>query len=118
MISARARHNEALRRKDAVHLFSDELPFFRLVEAWLLEQKLDDDLSSLEGFRTASTRELLDQLPDAPKVERRAGGLFVGTVHRADLNSPGKLTTVMKELSGAYRDLDSQFLAPYVDLTA
>ena len=41
MVSARARHDDTLGRKDAVHLFSDELPFYRLVHSWLLEQKLD-----------------------------------------------------------------------------
>jgi len=60
MASAQTRHDEALRRSDAVCLFSDELPLHRLVESWLLEQKLDDDMSAFERYQRATTRELFN----------------------------------------------------------
>lgn len=53
MASARVRHDEALDRKDAVHLFSDELPIYRLVHSWLLEQKLEDDMAAFEAYQSA-----------------------------------------------------------------
>ncbi len=117
MVSARARHEEALGRKDAVHLFSDELPFYRLAHSWLLEQKLEDDLAPFEPFRTATTDELLDRLPKPPEVERRATGVYLGTVSKAELDRTDLANEILAELLGAYRVLDDEFLAPYVDLT-
>jgi hypothetical protein len=37
VVSAAARHEEELKRPSAVHLFSDQLPFKRLVGQWLVE---------------------------------------------------------------------------------
>jgi hypothetical protein len=117
ILSARVRHEEALRRRDAVHLFSDELPFFRLAHSWLLERKLDDDLTPFEFHRAASTQDLLDRLPPAPAVERRASGLHVGTISRSDLGDSDRLAQLLSDLIGSYRSVDAQFLAPYFDLT-
>lgn len=116
MVSARARHDEALGRRDAVHLFSDELPFYRLVHSWLLEQKLDDDLTPFDFYREASTEQLLDVFPPASPVERRASGLYVGAARREDLDDPDRLAQLLSDLIGSYRHLDAQFLAPYIDL--
>jgi hypothetical protein len=118
MVSARARHDETLGRKDAVHLFSDELPFYRLTQSWLLERKLEDDLTPFEPFRTASTRELLDRFPEPPEAERRASGLYLGNVPRNDIDDDERLESLLSDLLGAYRTLDSEFLAPYLDLSA
>lgn len=118
MVSARARHDETLGRKDAVHLFSDEVPFYRLTHSWLLEQKLEDDLTPFEPFRTASKEELFDRLPGPPKVERRASGVYLGNVTRNDINDAVRLESLLSDLLGAYRTLDSEFLAPYFDLSA
>ena len=116
MVSARARHDEALGRKDAVHLFSDELPIYRLVHSWLLEQKLEDDLASFEPFKSATTGELVDQLPKPPDAERRAAGLYLGTFARSDLDDPMRLEEIVSDLLGTYSSLGQEFLAPYVDL--
>lgn len=116
MVSARARHDDTVGRKDAAHLFSDELPFFRLVHSWLLEQKLEDDLSPFEPFRTAGTEDLIGRLPDPPRAERRAAGLFLGTVNAAQLDDPRQLEDTLFGLLGAYRLIESEFLAPYFDL--
>lgn len=118
MVSERARHDETLGRKDAVHLFSDELPFFRLTQGWLLERKLEDDFAPFEPFRTASTAELLNRLPEPPEAERRASGLYLGNVTRTDVDDDGRLESLLSNLLGAYRTLDSEFLAPYFDLSA
>lgn len=117
MLSARARHEEALGRKDAVHLFSDELPFYRLVHSWLLERKLEDDLSPFDSFRTATTGELIDRLPSPPAVERRASGLYLATASRDDLADTTRFEGILSGLLGAYRTLGAEFLAPYVDLS-
>ena len=118
MVSARARHEDTLGRKDAVHLFSDELPFYRLTQSWLLEQKLEDDLAPFERFRTASTDDLLGRLPEPTGGERRASGLYLGNVTRDDIEDEGRLELLMSNLLGAYRTLDAEFLAPYFDLSA
>lgn len=118
MVSARARHDETLGRKDAVHLFSDELPFYRLTQSWLLERKLEDDLTPFEPFRTASTGELLDRLPEPPEAERRASGLHLGNITRNDVEDEATLESLLAVMLGAYRTMDSEFLAPYFDLSA
>ena len=118
MVSARVRHNEALSRRDAVHLFSDELPVYRLVHSWLLEQKLEDDLVPFESFQSATTDELFDRLPQPSEVERRAAGLYMGTVTRSDLDDGTSLDDVVSVLLGAYRTLEHEFLAPYIDLAS
>lgn len=118
MVSARARHDETLGRKDAVHLYSDELPFYRLTQSWLLERKLEDDLTPFEPFRTASTGELLDRLPEPQEAERRASGLHLGNITRDDVDDDGTLESLLSDLLGAYRTIDSEFLAPYFDLSA
>ena len=118
MLSARARHDEALGRKSAVHLFSDELPFYRLVHSWLLERKLEDDLSAFDPFRTASTDDLINRLPSLPVVERRASGLYLGTVSRDEIGDRKRIEGLLSDLLGAYRSLGTEFLAPYIDLSA
>ena len=116
MASARVRHDEALGRVDAVHLFSDELPLYRLVESWLLEQKLEDDMSAFERYQTATTQELFAALPESRGGERRGGGLFLGSVTRADLDDGDRLAKIVDDLLGGYRESGDGFVAPYVDL--
>ncbi len=116
MVSARARHDEALQRSDAVHLFSDELPLYRLVESWLLEQKLDDDMSVFEPYQLATTEELLGGLPDRSGGERRGGGLFLGSATRSDLDDDQRAIQIVDDLLGGYRSTEGEFIAPYVDL--
>ena len=116
MASARSRHNEALGRPDAVHLFSDELPLYRLVQSWLLEQKLEDDMSVFEVYQTASTDELVETLPSRSPGERRGGGLYLGSVTRAELDDDVRVAQVADDLLGGYRASESVFAAPYVDL--
>jgi hypothetical protein len=94
MISARARH----------------------VHSWLLEQKLQDDLKPFEFFRTVTTEELLGRLPDGLHPERRASGLYLGTLTKDQVQDPDYLEGVLGHLLGAYRALGAEFLAPYLDL--
>ena len=118
MASARVRHDEALGRTDAVHLFSDELPIYRLVESWLLEQKLHDDMSVFEQYQASTTQELFDVLPDTPGGERRGGGLFLGSATRDELDDEDRLAKVVNDLLGGYRESADGFVAPYVDLVS
>lgn len=116
MASARVRHDEALGRPDAVHLFSDQIPVYRMAHAWLLEQKLEDDLSSFEEFRTMTTGELLEKLPSPPDGERRGGGLFIGSISHEDLGDDARVTEIAQELIGSYSTVADGFVAPYFDL--
>lgn len=118
MLSARVRHDEALGRADAVHIFSDELPFFRLAQSWLLERKLEDDVSPFDAFGSASTDGLLKRLPEPPDAERRARGLFLGSISRASLQDPDHQGATLDLLLGSYRALNVDFIAPYLDLSA
>lgn len=119
MASARVRHDEALQRSDAVHLFSDELPVYRVVQAWLLEQKLEDDMTAFEPFRTSTTDRLLDVLPSRTEGEHRGGGLWVGSVSRSNLADDEQVKSVVTDLLAGYRtSVDGEFVAPYVDLVA
>src|SRR6266508_6203883 len=54
MESARIRHDTALERPTAIHIFSDYLPFHRVLRSWLLELKVERDFEPLVW------------LPDAP----------------------------------------------------
>jgi hypothetical protein len=54
MESARIRHNMALGRPTAVHLFSDYLPFHRELKARLIQRKLDRDFTPLNWLSESS----------------------------------------------------------------
>jgi hypothetical protein len=118
MESARIRHDAALERPTAVHLFSDYLPFHRLLRSWLIERKLERDFEPLVWLPEASTEDLRGKLGRTAGIERRAGGLYVGDVHREQLEDGDALGELLGRLAGAYVALKAQFAAPYLDLVA
>lgn len=116
MESARVRHDSALERPTAIHLFSDYMPFHRLLRSWLIEQKLEGDTESLSWLAEATVKELRELLGHETVGERRADGLFLGELPRASLAEADSERNLLHQLTGAYLSLESQFLAPYVDL--
>ena len=122
MLSARRRHDDALaRRSNALHLFSDGLPFRRWASAWLSEQKaasaadpIFDELARWEvSSGESSLREQAGE-PDAGQV--LADGLRLGQLHGSDLDDDNMLAAVARRLTAAYTDLGDVFRAPYFDL--
>lgn len=122
MESARVRHEHALSERvgaaTAVHVFSDHLPFHQLLRNWLIERKLERDQASLQWLRQASTADLMGHLGQESDGERRADGLYLGTVSSSEINDEDGQGALMARLTGAYRGLNEDFLAPYVDLSA
>jgi hypothetical protein len=116
MESARIRHETALERPTAIHVFSDHLPFHGILRSWLLELKVERDFEPIVWLQDASTEELRARLGTNPDVERRAGGLYVGDVRPELLADEDALDELLVRLAGAYAGLDGHFLAPYLDL--
>jgi hypothetical protein len=116
MESARIRHDTLLDRRTAVHLFSDYLPFHRMLRSWLIERKLERDLEPLTWTRDADTNDLARRIGGVVKGERRANGLYLGQVTLAQLEDDGYQEQLLQQLGGAYLGLGDEFVAPYVDL--
>ena len=120
MESARVRHDQALAgrvgRTSPLHLFSDQLPFHQRLRSWLIERKLERDPSPLEWIRKATTDDLLGRLGSPLEGERRADGLFMGTVEAGELEDSGAQQKILVRLSRAYRRWDPEFVAPYLDV--
>lgn len=116
MESARIRHEQLLARPTRVHIFSDYLPFHRLLRNWLIERKIDRDAAPLAWLTSASVEDLKLRLPPSNGGERRAEGLYVGDLRRADLEDQVAIDTTLQWLTGAYSGAGRDFVAPYVDL--
>lgn len=117
MESARVRHEQLLERTTAIHVFSDYLPFHRLLRNWLIERKLERDFAPMKWLPEASVEDLRARLPAANPGERRANGLYVGQLSRANLGDPDAVASAVSQIASAFAGLDEQFAAPYLDLT-
>lgn len=116
MESARVRHEQLLERTTAVHIFSDYLPFHRLLRNWLIERKLERDLEPLSWLPQASLDDLRARLPEPASGERRASGMYMGELPRAAIDDPEAVEATLTKLAGAFAGLNEEFVAPYVDL--
>ena len=116
MESARVRKGQLLGRTTAVHVFSDYLPFHRLLRNWLIERKLEGDPTPLEWLREASVEDLRSKLPPPVSGERRGDGLYLGDLRRSLLDDESATSAVLEDLAGALAGMDQEFTAPYVDL--
>jgi hypothetical protein len=116
MESARVRHDAALKRRTAIHLFSDYLPFHQLLRSWLIERKLQCDLDPLQWTRESTIEDLKQRSGPPTEGERRADGLYVGDVTATELEDELGQRQLLRRLAGAYVGLDREFLAPYADL--
>lgn len=116
MESARIRHQAELQRDTAVHLFSDHLPFHRLLEAWLIELKLERDMSPLEWLRETTAENLKATLGPQANGERRGSHLYLGSISKNDIEDAETITEAFDQLVSAYAGLETEFVAPYMDL--
>lgn len=118
MESARIRHDAALRRATAVHIFSDYLPFHRHLTSWLIERKLERDAAPLAWLPAADVGELRSRLGPSAEGERRGDGLYMGEVTEAELHDDGHAMGLLSRLASGYVAMDGDFIAPYLDLVA
>lgn len=116
MESSRIRHNMALNRPTAVHLFSDYLPFHRELRAWLIQRKLCKDFEPLAWLPGASVDQLRMNLGSPAASERRGEGIYLGDISRRSLDDRAVLQECLARLASAYAALDDRFAAPYLDL--
>jgi hypothetical protein len=117
MESARVRHNMALDRRTAVHLFSDYLPFHREVRSWLIQRKLEKNFEPLVWLRAAPVEALMARL-GAPAIgESRGDGMYLGDLPRECLDDDVVIVEeYFARLVSAYAGLGNRFAAPYLDL--
>lgn len=118
--SAKSRHEETLGRPTALHLFSDELPFRRLANAWLAEQKTGGDTSRIDAFASWTTEMAVESLRawagTSVAGEVVGSGLLLGRFTSGELGDPGILASIAKQLAAAYLEESGDFRAPYFDL--
>jgi hypothetical protein len=111
MESARVRHDQSLNRPTQVYIFSDYLPYHRLLRNWLIELKIECNPAPLAWLPGASTRDLKAKLPASNGGERRVDGLYVGNLRREDLQNGAALNSALERLAAAFTDMGQEFLA-------
>lgn len=122
VLSASARHEELFGRRDALHLFSDELPAKRLALNWLRERKVEGEadglLEELRGWsRESSQRRLLEWATVAPATGEVLGQVRrLGALSREELEETGRISDVVRMLAAAYVEEPPEVRLPYFDL--
>ncbi len=122
ILSATRRHNEvADGRVTALHLFSDELPFRRWATAWLADQKMPGERSSIFGelelWNLAAARDSLRQWAGCePAPEVVGHGLLLGELSPSELQDEEVLLSSARLLAACYPQVDSPFRVPYFNL--
>jgi hypothetical protein len=116
-------HDELLGRSTAMHLFSDALPFRRWATGWLAEQKTSDAghdlLAMLEAWtfdEAVSTLREWCGPANAVPGESLGNGLLIGRLQRDDLEDPGLLLQVARQLGDPYIDQTGALRPPYFNL--
>jgi len=120
--SAARRHSDATAgRRNALHLFSDELPFRRWSASWLAEQKtalepsgLFDQLASWDLETARET--IADWAGSPPRAEVVGEGLLLGALTPAETEATDALAATARLLAAAYPAMDDQFRVPYFEL--
>lgn len=118
LASAVNRHNDAIDRPNAVHLFSDRWPVRRWTAAWVAEQKTEDEPSEIfEQLETATLGVIEDRLraDRQPRVEALDGVLRVGTIERTSLGDPVAVADAVRTLAAAYVGRET-FAAPFLEV--
>ena len=119
LASAVNRHNDAINRPNAVHLFSDRWPVRRWTAAWVAEQKTEDEPSEIfELLETATLDAIEDRLrtDKKPRVESLGDALRVGAIDRSLLGDPVAVADAVRTLAAAYVGLGT-FAAPFLEVT-
>lgn len=124
VVSAARRHDEALGRLTAIHLFSDQLPFKRQTMEWLVAQKLESRPHELVEFlrgwtpQTATSTLRAWAGPTPATAETIGDGLRLGSLRPDDRYESAHLDALAHDLAAAYLAADcGQLRFPYVDLT-
>jgi hypothetical protein len=124
LLSAERRHRQAVPRANAVHLFSDLLPFHRWTWSWLAAQKsrseTDPLVAELEGWRddTAAAIRLAEWAGARGDGEAVAGIVDLGQISEDELGVPGRpgdplaLLGRARQLAAWYVDMAPSSLTP------
>lgn len=118
LASAANRHNDAIDRPNAVHLFSDRWPVRRWAAAWVAEQKTMDEPDKLfELLETAKLDEIEDRLRLATTFDTEALGdaIRVGSIKRSSMDDPAAVIDATQKLAATYVGLET-FAAPFLEL--
>lgn len=121
LLSASRRHRQVLDRSNAIHLFSDRMPFHRWTKAWLAEQKtatVDEAVEEIEAWTDlrSATRSLRTWIGEVvPEPTAVVGALNLGRRSASQLSDPIQGLDLVKLFAACYTTMD-QFTPPYVNL--
>jgi hypothetical protein len=118
LASAVNRHNDAINRPNAVHLFSDRWPVRRWTAAWVAEQKTEVEPSEIFELLETVTLDAIEgclRTDEKPKVESLGGALRVGTIERRLLGDTVAIADAVRTLAAAYVGLEA-FAAPFLEV--
>lgn len=118
MLAATNRHNDIIDRSNAVHLFSDNWPVRRWVQAWVSEQKTTVPPDPfLERIEVASTDELVAELGDrATSSPSNGKAIKIGSLPSSGFSEPDDVVDRVLELASIYPTLSDSFAVPYYDI--
>jgi hypothetical protein len=122
VLSAAARHEEVFERRDALHLFSDDLPAKRLALSWLRERKTEGEGNGLlEELRGWSSERAVGRLREWAGMPPPAGEVLgqirrLGVVRAEELGNEERARDVVRSLAAAYTDDPADLRFPYFDL--
>ena len=115
--AAANRHNDVIDRPNAVHLFSDNWPVRRWASAWVAEQKTAEPADPyFEWLESVAVDDLLAELPAASSITVDGRATSVGSVARADFDSPEGLRAAVSSLAAVYAGLEGSFTVPYLEV--
>jgi hypothetical protein len=116
-------HNDLLGRANALHLFSDLLPYRRWASNWLAEQKTRADtdplLSTLEDWTAETANESLrawSGQSEPPPGEHLGEGMLLGRITAIDLSDKPTLHRAAQVLAAGYLGQIGPLRPPYFDL--
>lgn len=118
LASAVNRHNDAIDRPSAVHLFSDRWPVRRWTAAWVAEQKTEDEPSEIFELLETATLEAIEahlRADRTPRVEPLGDALRAGTIDRSLLGDSAAVADAVRTLAAAYVGREA-FAAPFLEV--
>ena len=118
LASATNRHNEAINRSNAVHLFSDHWPVRRWSAAWVAEQKTASQPDVIfEQLETATLEQIEEQIRTGggARPDPAQGALRIGTIERSSLVDAANIAAAVQELANSYVGRD-EFVVPYLEV--
>jgi hypothetical protein len=124
VLAASLRHQEELNRPNALHLFSDQLPFKRLALHWLGEQKLavhaDALVNRLRDWNKDSAPAELAEWAGVPPPTGEALGTWqrLGAVSRGELGNAGARDALARKLAAWYARIGGPLRLAYFDLNS